>query len=133
MFVAETELALLAVVAVEALPLKLPVTLPTKFPANAPLMTLLTFVAIVTPAKLFVPVNKFVPFSRGMFADSWESAMFPITLAAVVAVAALPARFAVTVPAEKFPLASRCTMVFTVFALVAALAALAPLATLASV
>ena len=40
---------------------------------------------------------------------------------------------AVIVPAEKFPDASRFTMVLTVFALVAALAALTPLATLAAV
>src|SRR5208283_2017174 len=43
----------------------------------------------------------------------------------------LPAR--VMLPAEKFPLPSRLTMVLTVFALVAALAAFAPDATFAAV
>ena len=42
-----------------------------------------------------------------------------MTLAAVVAVLALPFKAAVIVPAEKFPDASRATMVEAVFALVA--------------
>jgi len=42
-----------------------------------------------------------------------------LTLAAVVAVDALPFKAAVIVPAEKFPDASRATMVEAVFALVA--------------
>ena len=56
----------------------------------------------------------------------------PVKLSAVVAVAALPARLPVIVPAEKFPFTSRFTMVPGVLTLVAAMAALAPLATLAA-
>ena len=54
-------------------------------------------------------------------------------MVALVAVVALPARVAVTVPAEKFPDPSRFTIVLGVSALVAALAALAPPATFAAV
>ncbi len=43
-----------------------------------------------------------------------------------------PLKLPVMVPAEKFPDASRFTIVLAVFALVAALAALAPLATFAA-
>ena len=46
---------------------------------------------------------------------------------------AVPVRFAVIVPAEKLPEASRFTIVFAVFALVAAFAALEPEATFAAV
>ena len=45
---------------------------------------------------------------------------------------ALPARVAVIVPAEKFPLASRLTMALPVLRFEAALAAMAPLAMLAA-
>ena len=43
-----------------------------------------------------------------------------VQAAAVVAVAALPVRVAVIVPAEKFPLPSLCTSVLAVLALAAA-------------
>lgn len=56
-----------------------------------------------------------------------------VALVAVVALVALPARLAVIVPAVKFPLASRFTMVLAVFAFVAALARFAPAATFAAV
>ena len=67
-------------------------------------MTLLTFVAMVTPAKVFVPVKLFVPFSRAMLAESWASETFPVRFAAVVAVvavAALPLMLIAAVPALK--------------------------------
>jgi hypothetical protein len=51
----------------------------------------------------------------------------PEKLVAVVAVVALPLKFAVIVPAEKLPDASRATMAFAVFALVAVVAELATL------
>ena len=57
---------------------------------------------MVTPAKLFVPVNELVPFSKATLADNCASAMFPVTLAAVVAVAALPEMLIAAVPALKF-------------------------------
>ena len=53
-----------------------------------------------------------------------------LSIAAVVADAALPARLDVIVPAEKLPEKSRITKVPGVLALCAAFAALAPLATL---
>ena len=153
----------LAVVAVAAwTALAAVVALPLKLPAKVPLKTLPAFVATVTPAKLFVPVNAFVPLSRAIFAESCASDTLPLKFVAVVAVAALPlilmaavpalklAGFkpvrpeplplkepfklaAVMVEAEKLPEASRCTIVLAVFVLVAPLAARAPLATFAAV
>ena len=67
-----------------------PLTSPTKLP--------LKFVAVVAVVALVAEVAE----------------------VAEVAVVALPLKFAVIVPALKFPDASRFTMVFTVFSLVAA-------------
>ena len=85
---------LLAVAAVVALPPKLPV--------NVPLKRLLGLVAIVTPAKLFVPLNALVPLSCAMFVESCASETLPIKFVAVVAVAALPLMLMAAVPALKF-------------------------------
>src|SRR5208283_4477337 len=88
---------LAAVVALVAL-----VALPVRLPTNAPAMTLLALVAIVTPARLFVPLKKLVPLSSATLADNWLSVMFPVTLAAVVALVALvalPVRLPTNAPA----------------------------------
>ena len=68
-------------------------------------MTLFTLVKTALPAKVFVPVKLFVPFSRAMLAESWASETFPIKLVAVVAVvalAALPLMLTAAVPALRF-------------------------------
>src|ERR1039458_9058707 len=100
---------------------------PAPLPVNMPLKILFPLVASTTPLKLFVPIKVLVPLSRVMFVESCVSARLPVTFVAVVAVAALPARVAVMVPAEKFPLPSRVTKVPGMFTFVAALAALSRL------
>ena len=129
--------AIVAVVAEAALVavFALPVTLPVRLPVNAPARRLLALVATTTPTKLFVPAKALVPLSsmERIGGKAARRRLLPLKLAAeMVAVAALPVRFAVMVPAEKLPLASRATMVLAVFALVAALALVAPWATFAA-
>src|SRR5580704_4386737 len=74
---------------------------PPPLPVNVPTITLFVLVAITTPAKPFDPPNAFVPFSRAMLVESWESATFPVTLLAVVAVAAFPLILIAAVPALR--------------------------------
>jgi hypothetical protein len=78
--------------------------------------TVLTTVALCVPVTS--PLNDPVKF---------------VELVAVVAVVALPLKFAVIVPAAKLPDASRFTSVLTVSALVAAFAAVVAVATFAAV
>lgn len=138
--------AVAAVVAVEALPLSVAVMVPAaklpeasrltivsavllfvaEFAALAPLAT----VAAFTPPTVLTIVELCVPLTSP--AKDPEKFAAEVAVLAVVAVAALPLRSAVIVPAEKLPEASRLTMVLAVLLFVAALAAPAPLATLAA-
>jgi hypothetical protein len=75
---------LLAVAAVATEPaIVVVLALPLRFPVNEPAKELLTLVAIVAPAKLFEPVNAFVPSSRGILPESWKSEISPRKFVAV--------------------------------------------------
>lgn len=112
-------------VAVEALPLKVAVMVPAlKLPEASRATMVLAVFALVA---LDVTVNVELPDWLAVNVAEPESPVpetprdkVPLlTFAAVVAVAALPFRSAVIVPALKLPDASRATMAFAVFALVA--------------
>jgi hypothetical protein len=133
-----TSLAVVAVVAVKALPLSTAVIVPAaKFPSESRLTMvfgralLAALFAAVTPDATFAALvpptvaTVVVPCVPVTSPDN-----DPEKFAALVAVAALPLRSAVMVPAEKLPSTSRLTIVLTVLLLVAELTAVTPLATL---
>jgi hypothetical protein len=97
------------------------ISLPTNFdeaiePASMALVTLLAPMVVAIPVDVTSPVR------------------LPVKVAAApeVSPVTFPMRFAVTVPAEKFPEGSLLTRALTVFRPVAALARFAPEATLAA-
>jgi hypothetical protein len=136
-------------VAVEALPVRLPVTLPVKFAVIVPAVKLpdpsrLTIVdavfALVAPLARLAPVATLAAVTPPTLATTVAPCVpvtsplsEPVSDPAEVAVDALPVKFAVIVPAVKLPEPSRLTIVDAVFALVAVLAKLAPAATFAAV
>jgi hypothetical protein len=132
--------ALPAVVATAALPLRFAVIVPAMKLPDASRRTIafgvLLFVAplaALTPAATFAAVT---PPTDVTVVAPWVPAMspekVPVKLVALLAVVALPSRVAVMIPALKLPDPSRRTNLPGVFASVAALAAPAPAAMLAA-
>lgn len=129
--------------AVAALPARLPMMVPAaKFPLASRLTRVLAvfaevallesvapeaMLAAVRPPKLETTVADCVPVTSPI-----RLPVKLVELPAVVAVAALPFRVPVMIPAEKFPLASRATSVLAVFAAVELLARVAPAAIFAA-
>ena len=58
---------------------------PAPLPLNTPIIWLAGLVAMSTPAKLFVPVNRLLPASRGSVAGICPSVTLPSRLVAVPA------------------------------------------------